>query len=611
MWARWRTLGEASIDGRTLVTRQSKSAPDRGDLMRLISAGDARLSLRRDRDRFGERWRNYEHSEPVVNILSQEARLELKAGEAFTFANLFYAVNLEEPKNYDIVKLSERAALVSGDETMIVGLGKEPWSMGPMIVEAEAFLMRADSLLMVEAVSLTLNEDPVFVCGGSRRLSGIALDLKGGSLTPKAHTSRQIHVAGRSIAVDPRTRKANAPELMGLDFSGVFEAASVQAEQRRKAEKEPLPRRASTSNLREEWKHEAGAAVSAMIASGSEVVLGLEDGRAELLDTRGEARWGFRAEGRINAVAVGDILGGGGDEILLASEDGNVYAVSRVGKRLWSYRCPPYARMSGKDGQARDVKVVDIDDDGRLEIAVGANNLSLRVLDSLGREEIVARSFADPRVALNGLAVIDIDGDRKGEVFSFPDSGSHGFSYRFDASGRLDLTRSDGWPSHILDHALVDLDGDRTDDIAYVTNRGNIYYRVRGFGGLSNERIFGCGVPAPAVAGKGFPGRSGHVAVGLGSCHVIVLNRRGDRVWQAEISAPVTDLEYASHPTGTLLALGARNGEVLFFDDEGNEVGVFVGESPVRLLVSFRRGVLAAWESGTVRLLSVISRNPR
>ena len=597
----WRTLGTSGLVGDRLVTRQDETTPERKDAMHLVFGHDVRATVTEEQEDFGSRWRGkYEHAKPVVNLHSQDVSYELAQGGEFTFANLVYATNAAEPRNLDLTKLDERSVYMAGDEAMLAAIGDGGYSIGGVRADADLLLIRDTALVAGRVRSLMVDSTTILRCPSG---VSVSLDLKARTLAVRTDKPVRVVIAGQTRELAPGLAELALPNVTRASFEPELAEAARRAGSARPADTgEPAAR--STANVDVAWESRCGSPVGAMVADGERIACGADDGTAVLLDGQGKQLWRAKVEGRMNAVAAGDLDGDGRGELVFASEDAHVYAFSTGGKELWRFTCPPYPKRGGKRGQARDVHVADLDGDGKAEVIVGANNIELHVLTHEGKE---LRSFhgSDPKMTFGNFATADLDGDGRQTILAFPASGSFGYGLRFELDGPTERFTTDGWPSHIRDRTQVDLDGDGTLDFACATNRGSVYYLLHVDKELRNRKVFSIGCAVTAMAPIRREGSPGLVVLGTEASYLHVLDGEGKPAWKHSTGSPVTCVEVARRPAGQLVAVGTAEGSVLFFDEGGQPAGRFSGPARVTAMVAMGEVVVVGAADGTVRALRV------
>ena len=403
----WRTLGTATLDGNRLTTRQEATTPERKDAMHLVFGSDVRASFTEDREDFGGRWRGkYEHAEPVVNIHSQDATRELAVGEAFTFANLFYATNVAEPHDFDLAKIDDASALVTGEQRMLAGTADGGSTIGGVSLRAGPFLLRDQSLTAAAATSLTIDGKSVLT---SQTSVAVSLDLSDRKLIVQADAPTAATVLGEARPLKTGQTAFEASRIARSSFARELDEAASRAAERQpgadQARSQDHGQRIRRLGVRRRLRCPRTRRVTETTSSPAR-----RTEPACCLTPMARQLWRIKTEGRINAASVGDLNGDGRNEYVFASEDAHVYAVGSTGEELWRFRCPRYPKRSGKLGQARDVLVADLDGDGRAEVVVGANNIELHILDGGGKQ---LRSFhgSDPKMTFSNFSVVDLDGD--------------------------------------------------------------------------------------------------------------------------------------------------------------------------------------------------------
>ncbi|MGD8239634.1 MAG: PQQ-binding-like beta-propeller repeat protein, partial [Armatimonadota bacterium] len=586
----WRTLGTAAPGAHRFVTRQDAQTPERQDAFHIVHGSDTQATVEAAGEGFAGRWAGrYPYAKPVVNVYAQDARAELSPGDAFTFANLFYATNAEQPHRFDFVKLDHETAFIDGDMEAIVGFAEAGRKIGNVEVQADLFAIWEDGCALANGRLLRV--------GGSEALAS------------EAPVSLRVDTAGGAAA------RPGKIQLAAGAFADALTQARALAERARAKVPEGGPARASSPNVKTLWTFDAGSPVRALAVHDlagdgrPDVLLGVADGAGIALDAAGQERWRVAADGPMNDVGAGHL--GPGEAAVFASDDTTVYAVAADGNVLWRFECPPYPKRSGKRGEARYVHVADLDGDGRCEVLIGANNIHLHMLDADGKERLKFECH-DPHVTYSGFVTRDVDGDGRLEVLSFPASGSFGYWHQFSLDGTSERGSTDGWPSHIRD--VTEVGGaEGAPELACGTNRGNVYYLRPGENGLRQEKAFASGCGVTAMAGHPRFGDSAAVAVGLDVSYVHVLDAAGKPRWSQDTGAAPTDMAFVQRKAGPpLLAVATADGSVRFYAADGSLVGGFVGSGRIVEIEAVdpdtdaEAEVLAAMADGTVVAIRVM-----
>jgi len=575
---RWRTLGKAEIQGRRLVTRQKGN----GYAFHVVSAADAECTTKVDELLSNpKKWQRLPNAIPIVNVFCENSNKTLSPGQAFTFVNLLYATCPAEPRKFDMAKISESCAYVSGDKRILVGVADRGFKMGGLALAAGPFLLSEQTgLLAAQVRSITLDGKKVYT---GEAPTVVAVSARRGLCRIQIKTTGQATVMGKTV----RVKAGERIPLPGVAGQRVFRRALDEADAaaRTRRAKRPRPSRPqSTKNVRLIWRLNAGAAIRVIEVCSRipGIALGTESGDGILLDARGAQMWRFQAQGRINAIDAGDLDGDGQDEIVFASEDSHVYAYDRNGRRLWKFTCPAYRKGRGTNGQAEDVLVADLDGDRNAEVIVGARNIRLHILAGNGKERVSIPYHRDTHAVFDNLIAMDVDNDGRREVLAFDSAGSFGDFYVFTLSGKMHALAADGWPSHILCAASGDLSGAEP-FVVFGTNRGNVYYVTRGKRGVEHRRAFSCGCAVTAIALCSRKGKPPQVAVGSEAGYVHVLDAAGKIVWGHGTGSPVSALAFIDAGRGLAAAGTTRNG-VLLFDAAGASVGRYATHAPVTKL---------------------------
>jgi len=236
---------------------------------------------------------------------------------------------------------------------------------------------------------------------------------------------------------------------------------------------------------------------------------------------------------RDSSPAVADVDNDGRLEIAVASWDGKLYLFDARGKVL-----PGFPVAAGRGGERGSPALADLDGDGMLDVAWGSAAGDLNAFDRRGR------TLGGWPVALGGeilgVAVQDFTATRGFEVFASAGSAVYGLH----ASG----TRIGGWPANVGAAAngmpaVGDLDGDHVPEV--VVAAGNQVYAYGTSGSTVPgwpARLDGEAGGPPVLADVDGDGKT-EVLVGTAAGSAYVLGADGDVKdgWPVELgSKPIT-----------------------------------------------------------------------
>src|SRR5579875_1624735 len=118
-----------------------------------------------------------------------------------------------------------------------------------------------------------------------------------------------------------------------------------------------------------EWARNIRGIDNAEAVDKTRIVTGLRDGKVQAFDETGEFLWEYQTGHVVRQVRVHDIDHDGKTEILVASEDQHVYALaSETGEALWKYRAGSWVHA---------IHAADVDGDGVTEILAGSGDQSI------------------------------------------------------------------------------------------------------------------------------------------------------------------------------------------------------------------------------------------
>ncbi|HLI71590.1 MAG TPA: FG-GAP-like repeat-containing protein [Ktedonobacteraceae bacterium] len=207
-----------------------------------------------------------------------------------------------------------------------------------------------------------------------------------------------------------------------------------------------------------EWARNIRGIDNAEAVDKTRIVTGLRDGKVQAFDETGEFLWEYQTGHVVRQVRVHDIDHDGKTEILVASEDQHVYALaSETGEALWKYRAGSWVHA---------IHAADVDGDGVTEILAGSGDQCIYVLDSRGR--LKGKYAVESEVPC--IYATDIDKDGQTEILFATDGKElYALTTRGQKKWRF---QSD---NRILSLAVVDLDHDGRHEIIAASQDKHLY----------------------------------------------------------------------------------------------------------------------------------------
>ena len=470
----WRTIGEPHIDGSdySAAVCEGPKAKAVRDVLH-IKSGE-RYPLRYSeqlRGLFGppetKRWQHYCRRK-CINRVRQVAGGQMKPGDEQVFTSLFYVGGDRTHAAYEIAKLGEHAAVLTGDELAYVGLADAgPFERAGLGIHGQAFCASATSVAVVNARRIEAWGTVITVPSPCN----VEVDPASGRCTVESRQAVVVSVDGQthqcragsdSIQLAPRPADALAAfaDQIRLD------AARSAATRASAAQPKGIPTMAAA------WTFDAGAPVLRIHAGDVdrdheiETLLGLGDSRVLCLNAQGKPRWEFRAKGAVRAITHADI--DAGPAVIAGSDDQHVYALRPdSGQVIWQHKCRVAHRVSwwttGMRAKVQTILADDLDGDGQVELICATGGGCVETLSNAGeRKWLTPIHWGIP----DRLATVAMPGGHKTLLVSNSYSSSQSTTWRLAADGRLlsgnaldngrggwDMTAAPGLK-------VVDLDGD-------------------------------------------------------------------------------------------------------------------------------------------------------
>jgi hypothetical protein len=595
--ARFRSLGETSLDDRTWHVRQQGEhfylhAPGAHQMMEATDPEDA------------ENWERYEFAEDTTpKLLSHRRRTDLQTGQSMVLPTVFYATSEDAPRAA-IRTLGDRAIVLDGDLRAIAGVGEA--ATEALATDARSWVAGAERLLLLEATRLSADGRTLVEASAPVRLS---IDIATGSTVVEADRAASLTVLG----ADPMDLQAGRHEFGG-DFADLREAltgaweAAWAAGEPTVSPPEPAPTRDMIAGFSAEMPAKVKVLRAADLTGDDrpEYLAGCEDGTLVVLDQSGVELWRHVFDGAVNDIAVGQVDLDGGPEIVVGADDSHVHVLTATGEQLWSRFFEAYGVARAIEGDPRAVAIADFEEDGVPEVAVAAANSFCYVLDNTGQIKSNEGGPWETVWRHKGIAIdaADLTGDGLKELIC----GYTYFSQRildFTASGRHRITvvRSAKGGTNAI--ATADVDGDDLPEALYGDVDGQVtacttkgeddrLAQVNWVKSIGDDRV--AALRPADLDGDGSP----EIALASHSGFLALLGAGGEVRWVRYADNQVTDAAVV----GSAIARTSSDGSLAVFDPSGDEIARFDAGEPLRMLAVDESGgqpVLVAAGDTTVQ----------
>ncbi|MFO7946933.1 MAG: FG-GAP-like repeat-containing protein, partial [Armatimonadota bacterium] len=388
--ARFRTLGETSIDNRIWTVRQ------KGDeFFHLHLPGTGQLSeapVPEDAGNFSR----YEYVDDTApQVLSHRLTTQMAGGERAVLPGLFYAQSGFGAPQLQVRRMDTSAMVTSGPLELVVGVGD--FDLGNITTDARQFAFGSDTLM--------LNQGTDFQAGDllvqASAPASLNINLASGRGIIESETAADITIATPSaISVDDAVvepddgsvrfsitpgRHTLTGDVASLQasaraaYEGAFEAASAVVEK----QPEPKPTEKFAKGFQLTMPAQVTATASADLDGdgAEELIVGCVDGTTAAIDTEGSELWRHGFGAKVNALDTGDIDGDGIPEIACGVEDSHLHVLGADGSEKWKRRFE--TRRFG-EAHVRDLHITDVEGDGELDIALICANAYMYVIDNTG-----------------------------------------------------------------------------------------------------------------------------------------------------------------------------------------------------------------------------------
>ncbi|MBT4819185.1 MAG: hypothetical protein HN742_32355 [Lentisphaerae bacterium] len=592
---RWRTLGTVEHSGNCLTTRQAKMESAPAQHMDLSWNSDLVSSVELADERYSARWGKYPYAEPQVNVLTLDRSCDLRRGEDTVLASLIVTGDSKEGMQSKLKELPGNRFLLTEGTPTVGGLAQTPFVAGELTVIGHTFILTRDKLSVLQPTMVGI--------GGTVVLDGavaaLNLDAKAGQLELICSKEETATILGGVRTLEPG-RTVIRFDHGAVQLAGAIAAAMAQA---------GVPGRGKQPDqtgfrpiLTPSHRLSFDGAIAALATDAGLIAVGTQSGATALLTVTGHVMSRGSLGSPISAAGVGDLDGNGSAEAVFGTVDGHVIATDADGAQRWQFQCPVFPTRRGYLGQVHDLLVADLDGDGKAEVTVGAKNSRVLILNGDGTER--REILVDGETTIHGnFAAMDVDGDGIKEVSSYAPVCSFGFVFDFRLKGAYIKSSTDGWPSHVRDRVIVDLDGNGKDEVALATNRGTLYARQWVDGRLKQVHIGTVGTGVTAMAPIHRDGEPDGFVAGLEMSYLHAFTGTGEYCWGMPTAGPVTDLVTVGTGEAIHIFATTRAGTLERFTTHGQAAGGMQTPAPVSHLRIAGTTVVAGCEDGTVLLI--------
>ncbi len=495
-----------------------------------------------------------------VRILHQRRHAKLSVGDESRFASLLCVTNPERPEPYDLVALGGNAYAVSGPEPAICAFG--PVELDGIEIDAEACLLTATDLSAVacrrlDAAGATLTLDEP---------TDVSIDLATGEGAPPGSYRRDPRWRARLTRI---VRSAERPGPATADAPGEADRPLWRVNL-------GLP-----GFARKVW-------VDDIDSDGADELLVAHDQSVSCLTADGALLWTFDTGGPTRDVSTARMADG--LRVLVSSNDTYLYllhadgTLDRKQQMTGIYFSADYGERPWGVWCSRGV---DLDGDGDDEIVSGMANMELVALDE-DLEEVwgyftVAHGTTD-------IKIRDIDGDGKPEIIA---ADKYGSIHALDTSGKP-LYRS---------HSSI---GDVQFDIGPVANSDGRLGAVLGSstgdlictdGSEQRWRFDNFGYPVNRIVCADLDGDgTDECLIASGTGYLYALDTDGQLIWRDRLGFSVNDVM----TIGSRVVYADEDGLVRAADAAGSEVRTIRTGAPARWLAQLGETACVVTGAGDV-----------
>ena len=568
----WRSIGEprqiASDFTCTVWDRAKPNAPR--DMLNIKNAEKRPLRFSEQTSGlFGgpdnRRWAHY-CQRKVINRLRQTANKGMKPGDEQVFTNLVYVGGDHTKADYDIIKIDDHVAAITGSELACVGLITEGvFEWDEVKIAGQAFCIAPNRIAVVGATRVEAPEIDVQASAACN----IDLDLLSGRVT--VESARPVTVTANGVPQDVPTGtrafnlQCHTDELMAALAARIKREAETASASKRPVTRTTAPR---LRTIAAAWTFDAGTEILGLHASDVdgdgqiETLLGLADGRAVCLDAQGRPRWTFKAGAPVRALTHATV--DAGPAVIVGSDDEHVYALSPDGSKvLWKYKCrlPKLLYTWWTTDLKAKLQVIltdDVDGDGKVEILCGTGGGCVETIDSAGKQKWLAQiQWGIP----DRLAIVPMPDGTKTLLVDNGYSSCGSRTWRLAADGKL--LSADACPTGrgswdmtaIPGLTVVDLDGRGNPEV--LIGRKGAHNEVGVYDAVTGQRrwLHTLGDSADALEALDVNGDGvKEVIVGSPSGWLCAFDVAGKQVWATQMPHEVAAVVTAGNGGALLVA---------------------------------------------------------
>jgi outer membrane protein assembly factor BamB len=580
----WRTLGDVDLEEGNLVVEQE------GVFFGIRSGDESEKALEVEEPRIADRdpYASYDYADGPTRILKQEKTLHGSEGDVERYFNLLVAGSRGEIEACKVERIGDgMVRITDGSGSTVFGVCEGDVRLGGFRIEAEAFALTGDSIVLLNGKSLSIedvsvrSQEPFFLAvhpGEGRGEIRVAQETEVGvSGVPGIRFEGGSVVASGGTTLGPGTYELRF-EPMPTD--ALWEAVRTGATYtHRRAPKANRFEPVGTDALSPAWETTVQGAVRCLDAEDGAIALGTEAGEVALLGVDGAKSWSHQTDGEVRTVRLTDV---GGGRLLTGGRDCALTLLDEAGAARWKRDFIP---SHGRDQIVNDVVTADVTGDGKDEILVATDGWLVWALTQQS-EEIWQRQIEHH--AAQTLVVDDVDGDGRQEILV---GTEYHTSNMLEADGAVRWTVRGGPCFTAL--ALVDLNGDGVKESVYGAMNGEVYAVDSTSGSTLWTVNLGDDVRHGFAVGT--PDGTAFVA-GSESGNVALLSGEGERLWRRDLDAPVTGLALLGGGQD-VIAAGTAAGWVVLLSLEGEIVGCHQMEAGVSALTA------AALDDGSAGLV--------
>ncbi len=509
-----------------------------------------------------------------ITYLRERFGGELQPRQTRAAHNLFYDDTDAKPKSYDLRRISDEAVLVlkDGQPWMVCAAGDEATLEGQ--AEAKMVMFTLDHIWVAGVTGaagyLTASE-PV----------AAELDMTTAQVVVTAPSDETtLTVAGIPIVFTDRRVEMDLSGYEQLTeeawrVEDLFTSFTGRAQEPKPPAPQTLPVKAELPVAwRQEVPVEAGRETDPVLklyptdlnGDGTDEVIVLRGQTAYCLDAAGKTLWSFQTGAITRAVCAADLDGDGAIEVLVGSDDEMIYVLDAAGKKLKQHHADiplRVGRSSVRQPRVGTLAAADLEGDGAVDIVAGLLNANLVRYDLdfnlIWRVDSIEHGTRE-------MQLLDLDGDGKLEIAC---ANKYGAVEIFDAEGR----QLPGAYSELgdVEMAFGDMDGDGQYEIANGSStgaltcqsfRGDVKFHFSNYGFGWREVLMG------DVRGDERP----ELLLASETGYAYILGPEGEVLAQRKFGAVVTDLAVLSVPGAdkARVAVACADGNVYLLNGEAN-----------------------------------------